>query len=77
MHAVSKKSPKCQVRYRIERVSTAFQGKRFSVLIEGIPRVTDKRKLGALNGLKKLDAILTTPTLVKVLFFSSSLFSQQ
>lgn len=63
--AVSKKSRECEIRYRIEKVSTAFQGKRFSVLVEAIPRVTDKKKLHILKGLKKLSPILTTPTLVK------------
>ena len=62
--AVSKKS-RMRDSISIEKVSTAFQGKRFSVLVEAIPRVTDKKKLHILKGLKKLSPILTTPTLVK------------
>ena len=63
--AVSKKSRECEIRYRIEKVSTAFQGKRFSVLVGAIPRVTDKKKLNILKNMKNLTPVLTTPTLVK------------
>lgn len=64
-YAVSKSHPKCEIRYRIEKVSTAFQGQRFSVLVKASPAVTDTKKLNSLKGLEDLDSILTTPTLVK------------
>lgn len=58
--AVSDAHRKCELRFRIEKVSTAFQKKKFKIRITGTPKVLEGKSKALLNDVSALEPVFST-----------------